>query len=265
MHFQLKSVMYSLVLVLLSVAPVVAQEPLKRFPAADSDGVEASRDDNKILLSIKDQDLRTLSIPRLGSAMRSAAWSDGTENITVRPEQETWVLKWKDTPADAATIVLTFGSRPLLMSELQPISASTDGSYYLPAHHAKASGEKIRYEPQSYKNTVGYWVGAKDHADWSLSVSRAGKFNVCLLQGCGAKQGGSDVRLSIRDGNEVAAKVDFQVLETGHFQNFQWRTVGVLELEPGLQTLRIEPIKIANKALMDVRAVHLVRLPDPKN
>ena len=245
----------------------LSADELTPFSAADSAGVSASRGELTVELKLTDAKLQTLNIPRLSAALRNATWK-GTKqsNISVRPEQEYWVLKWANRPEGADTIVMTFGSKPLLPSETKPITSQTDGSYFLPAHMATAKGEKIRYEPQSYKNTVGYWVGKNDFASWSLNVETAGKFNVAILQGCGKGQGGSDARISVSsvESEKTNAVVDFQVLETGHFQNFQWRTIGVVDLGAGLQTLKIEPTKFANKALMDVRAVHLVRLPAAK-
>ncbi len=250
-----------------STSGISQADELEPFTPVDSAGVSALRGELTVELKLTDVKLKTLNIPRLSAALRNATWK-GTKqsNISVRPEQEYWIVKWSNRPEGADTIVMTFGSKPLLPSETKPITSQTDGSYLLPAHMATAKGEKIRYEPQSYKNTVGYWVGKNDFASWTINVETAGKFNVAILQGCGKGQGGSDARISIFsvESENANAVVDFQVLETGHFQNFQWRTIGVVDLDVGLQELKIEPTKLANKALMDVRAVHLVRLPSPK-
>ena len=99
----------------------------------------------------------------------------------------------------------------------------------------------------------------------TLKVETPGRFNVGILQGCGKGQGGSDAVINIQNSTDQSStKLDFKVEETGHFQNFKWRTIGEIELSQGQQTLEIRPVKIANKALMDVRAIHLVRLPAPK-
>ena len=49
----------------------------------------------------------------------------------------------------------------------------------------------------------------------------------------------------------------FVVQDTGHFQNFLWRTIGVATLEAGTQTLTLRPRKLANHAVMDVRQIRL--------
>ena len=51
----------------------------------------------------------------------------------------------------------------------------------------------------------------------------------------------------------------FTVEDTGHFQNFKQRQIGTVTLSAaGLHTLRIRPISLAAKAVMDVRQVQLV-------
>jgi hypothetical protein len=77
---------------------------------------------------------------------------------------------------------------------------------------------------------------------------------VQILQGCGKGQGGSEVAVVV--GEE---KVLFTVEDTGHFQNFKRRTIGTLTLTaPGRHTLRIQPVRKAKNAVMDVRQVRLV-------
>jgi len=63
--------------------------------------------------------------------------------------------------------------------------------------------------------------------------------------------------------DDSEAAIDFEVVETGHFQNFRWVHVGAVELGAEADyELRINPKEIRNAALMDIRAVHLIRLPD---
>lgn len=247
------------------VSPVLAQDPTP-FDQADSEGVTASRDASHVYLKIAEGTKSPINIPRLAAPLRSVHWSEDKDAVvTVTPEQEYWVIKWKKRPSGTANLTLEFGAAPKLLSEIIPITSQADGCYYLPAHFATAKGEKVRYEPQSHKNTVGYWVGKNDNATWTLKVDTPGRFNVGILQGCGKGQGGSDAVINIQNSTDQSStKLDFQVEETGHFQNFKWRTIGEIELSAGQQTLEIRPVKIANNALMDVRAIHLVRLPAPK-
>ena len=54
-------------------------------------------------------------------------------------------------------------------------------------------------------------------------------------------------------------QVKFTVEDTGHFQNFKRRTIGTLTVtRPGPHTLRIQPVRKAKVAVMDVREVRLI-------
>jgi hypothetical protein len=152
-------------------------------------------------------------------------------------------------------IVETVG-RPLLASEPQVIAADPRGIISLPAHHAVTHGERLRYEPQPHKNTVGYWTEVGDWCQWHFAVERPGRYEVQILQGCGKGQGGSEVAVQVGE-----QELLFTVEETGHFQNFKRRTVGTLTLAAGKsQTLTLHPRTKAASAIMDVRQIQLVPL-----
>lgn len=262
------SILTSSSLCLWCLAPLLAQaqsgDPTP-FAEASSETAKATRDASSLYLEIQDDAAKMCSIPRLYAPLVSSVWQDTGESVQVTPEQQHWGIKWKRKAVKGKTIVLTFGTRPVMKEEQKPIRAQSDGSYYLPAHHADAFGEKIRYEPQSYKNTVGYWVGKKDYAVWKLKIEKAGRFNVSILQGCGKGQGGSQAEILFSSAAEdKVRKVEFEVLETGHFQDFRWRHLNSIELPAIEFEVRVQPKKIAKNALMDIRAIHLVRLPDPK-
>ena len=210
---------------------------------------------------------KSIELPRLAAPVRSLAWrgQEGASSIKLQPELTTWKLMWESKPTETATIEMQLDAPPLLIEECKPIEASGDGSLFLPAHFATTAGDKIRYEPQPFKNTVGYWAGLQNTATWSMNVAKAGKFNVAILQGCGTGNGGStaEIKLSRASARDVsAASIEFEVQETGHFQNFIWRHLGEVNLtEAGEYQLRISPKDLKRAALMDVRAVHLIRLP----
>ena len=139
--------------------------------------------------------------------------------------------------------------------------ASRDRAIVLEARHAIVHGEKLQFEPQTFKNTVGYWVNPSDWAEWHFRLANAGKYRVKLLQGCGQQQGGSRVRLE-SDGQSLV----FEVIETGHFQNFVWRELGEVTFEMnGDRTLRLRVDRLAKQAVMDVRQIRLEPSDDPSS
>lgn len=129
----------------------------------------------------------------------------------------------------------------------------TSGRIILHSSMAETHGEKLHYEPEEAKNTLGYWTNPADWAEWEFQVSRPGKFEIHLWQGCGTGCGGSEIEI-VTAGQSVAFKVE----ETGHFQNFKERVVGQVSFEKtGLQRLEVRVRKMAGPAVMDLRLVVL--------
>lgn len=237
------------------------------------------RNESAVFLQI-DADVKSpVTIPRLAAPLRSVHWSGKkdkaevvTEGITLKPGIATWDIHWKERPDDLvlldgkALLVLEFDAEPVLITETKPIEAKGDGSFYLPAHMATTTGEKVRYEPQPFKNTLGYWVGKTDSANWHIQLDEPGRFNVAVLQGCGKGQGGSQAMMTFLrplDTKLRDATLEFEVVETGHFQNFQWVHLGEIELDkPGQVSVHVMPKQIKKAAMMDIRAIHLIRLPN---
>ncbi len=124
------------------------------------------------------------------------------------------------------------------------------GDIRLHPAEAQVHGEKLRYEPQPMKRTLGFWVNATDWADWTFDVPKAGKYEVEVLQGCSG--GGSEVAV------EVAGQtLTFTVENTGAFQHFILRTIGAVDLPAGKQTLAVKPQTKKGGAVMDLRQVTL--------
>jgi nucleoside-triphosphatase THEP1 len=107
----------------------------------------------------------------------------------------------------------------------------------------------LRYEPEPYKNVLGYWTEVGDWADWDLTIPAAGKYEIEIQQGCGAG-GGSEVEIRIGD-----KKVPFVVQDTGHFQKMILLTLDVGELAAGTYTLEVRPTSKKGVAIMDIRRI----------
>lgn len=114
---------------------------------------------------------------------------------------------------------------------------------------------KLRYEAEPHKNTIGYWVDPNDWVSWDFETPKPGRYEVEVLQGCGAG-GGSKVAV------EVAGQtLGFEVIPTGHFQKFIARNVGEVDLPAGPQTLAVKPRSKNGAAIMDLRRVVLRPIP----
>lgn len=232
-----------------------------------SDGIQAVVHDKTVWLQLDPSVANSgkAIIPRLCAPIRSFRWKDQSKaELKFLPEPKQWVFSWKTAPAQPSVIEVKFDTTPVLPSDCPAAVPAGDGSVMLHAYQASTFGEKLRFEPQWYKNTVGYWAVASDYASWDLSIDQPGTFSVAVLQGCGQGQGGSDAVISLRQGDALKADLPFQTIDTGHFQNFRWNHLGTIDISAaGSYQLRIDAKRIAKNALFDVRAIHLVRQAKP--
>ncbi len=158
-------------------------------------------------------------------------------------------------------LILSLAIGPLAFAEAapatnsattRPITQAADGSVLLHARDATIHGTTVRYEPKPEKNTIGFWTKKEDWVSWEFDVIRPGKFNVIAMQGCGKGSGGADVEFAVAE-----QKLKMTVEETGGFQMFVERDVGVIELQPGRYTLSVKPLTKPGHAVMDLRQVVL--------
>lgn len=233
------------------------------WPQLDSVGVSAFVHGKTLWLKLDGDAVKNkkVVIPRLCAPIRSIqSIGRPLEDLRIRPAQQEWTIAWKAAPSGPAVIEIVFDSTPLLPHDCPISTPAGDGSVMLHAWQARTFGEKILFEPQWYKNTVGYWAIESDYATWNLRVDQPGVYSIAMLQGCGEGHGGSDAVVTLRKKDEVKAELAFQTIDTGHFQNFRWNHLGFINLEePGTYQLRIDAKRIANIALFDVRTIHLVR------
>jgi hypothetical protein len=200
-----------------------------------------------------------IDLPRLGNVVKSIRWiGEDKATMQVKSEPTEWSIDVTPQPANSAAMVVAELDAPveLFHKTITAHPDKTSGIILLPAKYASTHGEKLRFEPQPHKNTVGYWANEKDFAEWTFVSEKIGEYEVDILQGCGKGHGGSQVKLQVGD-----QSLDFVVEETGHFQNFIWRTLGSIKLvasdakEPARLTLT--PQTKPGGAVMDVRAIRL--------
>jgi len=193
---------------------------------------------------------------RLNSRTRKA-YPEGQpkQKLPIRPGLKTWALRLPTGLNKAGTriVVETIG-QPVLGRTDMVVTPKPNGEIVLPAHQATVSGTHLRYEPQPHKNTVGCWTNPKDLCRWHFYVSKPGKYDVVIFQGCGKGHGGSEVAAVIGK-----TKLKFVVKDTGHFQNFKDRKIGTVTFDkPTTTSIALIPIKKAKVAIMDVRRVRLI-------
>ena len=133
------------------------------------------------------------------------------------------------------------------------VGQGIDGTIELLAKTAKTYSEMMRYEPKTEKNCLGFWVHEDDWAEWEFDVTSPGKFKIEVFQGCGGKNGGSEVAVLIND-----KTIKFEVEDTGGFQNWKSRDLGTVDLAvSGENRIAIKPLNKTGKAVMDIQKIVL--------
>jgi hypothetical protein len=219
-----------------------------------------------------------LHAPMVSAVLNRPTLEPSADLVSVTPLVDRWRIDLTKPNLDTPSVVeLTLEATPTPIEKLEAIDAMSDGGFRLSAHTARIVGEKLRYELLPQKNTVGYWVNADDYAYFLINVTEVGSWNVGVLQGCGKGQGGSTAAVSLLGPFENSdlfgayqsaltiepvQTIPFEVQETGHFQNFQWRNLGVLSVDrPGIYAIKLSAVAIAKAALMDCREIQLTRIP----
>ena len=123
----------------------------------------------------------------------------------------------------------------------------------LPASQAITHSVTMRYEPLPNKNCLGFWVNAKDWAEWYFQLAQAGTYSAKISLGCGKGQGGSEIEVSL-DGQTRT----FLVPDTGDYHTHTWVDLGEFRLARAADyALSVKPLKKKAGAIMDIESVVL--------
>ena len=224
--------------------------------------LETRQDKNRVYFVLPDEKPLPLKItlPRLANVVRSVHWiGEDSATMPVRSEPTEWTIDLSQRPNNSAAVIVAELDAPIELFNKSVIARpeKDSGIILLPAKYATTQGSKLRFEPQPHKNTVGYWSDEHDTAEWTFQCTAADDYEVDILQGCGKGHGGSRVTLNV-----AGQSLDFVVEETGHFQNFIWRTLGSVTLKASdtggeTMSLKLTPQSKPGGAVMDVRAIRL--------
>jgi broad specificity phosphatase PhoE len=129
---------------------------------------------------------------------------------------------------------------------------SAAGEIHLAASKGTVHGKNLRYEPESYKNVLGYWTEVDDWADWEITVPNDGRYEVEVQYGCGVNGGGSVVAIEAE-----SQSLPWTVKDTGHFQKMITENVGVLDLKAGTTRVAARPKSKKGVAILDIRRIVL--------
>lgn len=129
-------------------------------------------------------------------------------------------------PADAQPVIIfqTIGqielaTKPLVVKQSKESVSYTGGS--LCDHSRKTAAVRSA----ASQNTLAHWADVEHWAEWHVEIAHPTGFKVENHQGCGKGQGENTGEIEI-----AGSKCQFEIEDTGHFQNFQAKTVGSVQV-----------------------------------
>lgn len=130
-----------------------------------------------------------------------------------------------------------------------------DSAIWLEASQATTHGARLRYEPETYKNVLGYWTEVEDWAEWTFESNVSGPAILEVHAGCGTGNGGSEIDIVLTTAEGEVQRIPWTVRETGHFQNIVIEALGSVKLAPGKGRLEVRPRMKKAAAIVDIRQV----------
>ena len=199
----------------------------------------------------------TLKLARFNNPIKSVVLKQEEQEtaLAIQPYPTHWEIDLgKNRNLAGSTVMIETQGKPMRAGKAMVAMPDDTGTVALHASQAITVGERLRYEPQPSKNTLGYWTQPKDYPEWLLQVAKPGKYRVVIHQACGRDQDGSSAE--VRVGEE---SIWFKVKDTKSFQNFEAHRVGTIKIastEP--QSLKIHITRLRKTAAMDLRLVELI-------
>jgi alpha-L-fucosidase len=155
--------------------------------------------------------------------------------------------------ASASVIVLELNGDPQVVDTATRQAA--DGTLTLKASDADLFGKTLRLETKvaGADENLGYWLDPKEYAQWPVSITRPGEFNVVVEYACAPDSDGSTYDVII--GKE---KLQVTTAATKSWADFTTTSAGRIKIEkPGNATIMVKPIKRQGVAMLNLRKITL--------
>jgi putative heme-binding domain-containing protein len=134
------------------------------------------------------------------------------------------------------------------------IQPAKDGSLLLSASKAEIFGPSLILETK-YGN-LGFWSDPEDHAAWTVSVTKGGKYAVWLDWAMTPNAAGNTFILEVGTGQLIG-----KVASTGSWDTYKQGKVGMITLPAGQVRIMLRPQGKIHGALIDLKSIKLVPVP----
>jgi len=186
-------------------------------------------------------------------------------------------LRWSASEQDAGRLVIEVSNQAVdaavavvrldLAGEVKPMAFAvlpdTGGTITLTPHDATLDGKSIRVERVGVigdvTHNIGYWLDPDASASWPLGVGagQGGEFRVQIELACADASAGARMKFEVEGG---AGAPEFAVPATGGWQSYRTVEVGRIALPTGSHRAVLRALSKPGEAVVNVRAVRLVRV-----
>ena len=186
-------------------------------------------------------------------------------------------LRWSASEQDAGRLVIEVSNQAVdaavavvrldLAGEVKPMAFAvlpdTGGTITLTPHDATLDGKSIRVERVGVigdvTHNIGYWLDPDASASWPLGVGagQGGEFRVEIELACADASAGARMKFEVEGG---AGAPEFAVPATGGWQSYRTVEVGRIALPTGSHRAVLRALSKPGEAVVNVRAVRLVRV-----
>lgn len=177
-----------------------------------------------------------LLVPGLKNAAKSATLlANGTE-LKTESTPDGVVIHVPAAAPDAisSTVVLKITGTP----EVEPftLSQKSDGSLELQAFDAALHGSTFKTEGSQGSENIGYWINSDDYADWTIKVTKPGKF-VLSVETAALSETAYEVQIGDQKLTATAPK-------TGSYTDYKVTEIGKLDVAAaGNAVITVRPRK----------------------
>ena len=154
----------------------------------------------------------------------------------------------------------------------RPFTVGYAASTTLPARDGAEHGEIQRSVRSPNNSFFTNWTRTEDTITWPADVVESGDYEVTVFYTCREGDEGAQIRLTSGQASTKAATIikafdppfydkSIERVAESHYwvKEFMPLSLGVLRLQSGEQTLKLEAPKIPGKAAIDVHSIRLVR------
>jgi len=153
----------------------------------------------------------------------------------------------------AGVVVLDLAGPPKVIETSTRIRQAADGTLTLKADDAEIVGRNLKVEAHDGISNLGFWTDAGDYAQWPVTITKAGTFEVEASFACAPGADGSTCSLTVGDQTFMQT-----VPATGGWNDFTTETAGQITLDKaGPLTVTLKATDMPHGAVINLRSLVL--------